>query len=145
MYHSIVNRKIRATFDGLSEGQASALTNKLATDFEYHYVGDHALGGTRTNRADMLVWFDRLFTIFPGIAFEVQDVVVKGMPWQTTAMAHVAIDADGHPNEMFQRITLSWGRITSVRTLVNLEALQANLGRRAEEGATEAVAAPINS
>lgn len=143
LYKTIVESKVRGVFDGLSEGRLDALTSQLADDFEYTYLGDHALGGVRTTMAAMEAWGDRLYTVFPDIAFRVDEVAVKGPPWNTTVLVHVVVTSPTHPNELFQKVQLRWGKVTSVRTLVNLEALATNLQRRADEGEPAALAGPI--
>ena len=61
-------------------------------------------------------WFERLFELFPGIRFEVEDVLVKGWPWRTRAVALVdvatAVAGEPYRNEVAQTIQLRWGRIT---------------------------------
>lgn len=143
IYKTVVESKVRGVFAGLTEGRLEALTSQLANEFEYSYLGDHALGGVRTTMSAMEAWGDRLYTVFPDISFCVEDVAIRGMPWNTVVLAHVTVTSPSHPNELFQKIQLRWGKVTSVRTLVNLEALDENLHRRAAEGEPVALAGPI--
>lgn len=143
MYHAIVAKKVRATFAGLSRGTADPLIDQLADDFEYSFLGDHAIGGTRTSNPMMHAWFERVFRLFPGLRFEVQDVAVTGPPWKTVALTHVAVYADDYANEMFQKINLRWGRLTKLVTLENLDVLREHLDVAAARGQTEAAAAPL--
>lgn len=145
MYRSIVGRKVRATFRGLSNGDSSSLTDQLATSFEYRFVGEHALGGVRTSVDDMDKWFARVFRLFPGLRFEVHDVTVRGMPWNTVVLTRADVIADGYRNEMFQRIGLSWGKVVSVITIEDNQVLDAHLHSLAEQGHIEAAQPPIGS
>ena len=55
------------------------------------------------------------------------------------------IAAGDYRNEMFQRIDLSWGKITNIVTLEDLDVLHRQLAVLAEGGQDEAVSAPILS
>ena len=90
----------------------------------------------------MEAWFERLFALFPGIRFEVQDVLVAGWPWHTRAvvLVDVAAEVDGEPyrNEVAQTIHLRWGRITAIHNLEDTQKLAGALGRMGDLGSTEA-------
>ena len=124
------------------------MLDQFAPRFEYSFVGAHALGGARHSRESMTGWFERLFELFPGIRFEVADVLVKGWPWRTTAVVLVDVhadDAQARPtaNEVAQTIELRWGRITRIRTLEDTQKLAGALDRLAETGIEEAALAAI--
>jgi len=78
MYHLIVKRKILRAFDALSRGDRDALINQMSADVHHTFPGDHALGGERTNSADVGAWLDRLFRLFPGLGFTVHAIAVSG-------------------------------------------------------------------
>lgn len=145
MYRFIVGRKVRSTFAQLSTGEPDALIGQLANSFEYSFRGDHALGGTRTSRNAMSGWFDRVYRLFPGLTFNVRDVVVKGPPWDTVALTHVEVIAEGYKNELFQKVRLRWGRLTEIVTLENLDVLHEYLDNAHAHGTTEAKAPPLIS
>lgn len=145
MYRFIVAKKVRATFAELSLGNSDALLDQLATNFTYSFRGNHAIGGTRTSTHVMIEWFDRVYRLFPGIRFEVRDVVVKGTPWNTVALTHVDVVADGYSNELFQKVRLRWGRLTEIVTLENLDILHEHLDAAQRNGQVEAAAAPLIS
>jgi len=57
-----------------------------------------------------------VFRLFPGVRFEVRDVIVAGWPWNTRVAVRLGIDAtlaDGSPyrNEAVQWIRLRWGKL----------------------------------
>ena len=145
MYHSIVARKVAATFRRLSSGDAEALTAQLAPLFTYRFVGDHALGGTRSSIEEMQQWSERLYRLFPDLRFDVEEIAVNGPPWNTRVLTRIAVRAEGYDNEMFQHIELSWGRITSVTTLEDVDTLRARLEHLARLGHEEASAPPIGA
>ena len=143
MYRAIVARKIRRAWKRLDQGDYAYVLDQFAPGFEYHFVGDHALGGTRHSRPAMEAWFERLFGLFPGIRFELADVLVKGWPWNTTAVALIGVRApvngERYQNEVAQTIKIRWGRITSIRTLEDTQKLSGALSVLAETGSVEAL------
>jgi ketosteroid isomerase-like protein len=147
MYRRIVENRVRTAWRHLAEGDYEYVLDQFAPEFEYSFAGDHALGGTRHTRASMTGWFERLFELFPGIRFEVEDVLVKGWPWRTTAVALIAVRTEvaGQPyrNEVAQTIELRWGRITKIHTLEDTQKLDRALRRLAETGVEQAELAAI--
>ena len=147
MYRKIVEANVRKAWRRLAGGDYDYVLDQFANDFEYSFAGDHALGGTRHSREAMAGWFERLFELFPGIRFELTDVLVKGWPWRTKAVALVGISTNvaGEPyrNEVAQTIELRWGRITRIRTLEDTQKLDRALRRLAEAGVPQAELAAI--
>jgi|SRR4051812_30575997 ketosteroid isomerase-like protein len=147
MYRAIVKKKVRDSFAALSRGEPGAVVRQLDPSVRYTFVGDHALGGTRSSAEGVGRWFGRVFRLFPGLRFVPLDVLVGGWPWNTTVLvvADVIGDANGEPyaNRMSQRLALSWGRITSIDTLEDTQLLVRTLERMAAAGIQEAAAEPI--
>jgi ketosteroid isomerase-like protein len=147
VYRKVVEARVRKAWRRLARGDYRYVLEQLATDFEYSFAGDHALGGTRHSREAMTGWFERLFELFPEIRFEVADVLVKGWPWRTRAVVLVDVRANvgGEPyrNEVAQTVDLRWGRIVRIRTLEDTQKLARALGRLAEAGVPEAELAAI--
>ena len=153
MYRMIVAQKIRASWREVQRRNPAAVVDQFAPDFEYRFVGEHALGGVRRTRASQLAWFDRLFRVFPSIEFTLRDVIVTGPPWRTRAavLLDVCIPGergytDDEPvwrNEIMQTVELRWGRITRIVTMTDTQREVALLRRLAEGGMAEAAAAPI--
>jgi ketosteroid isomerase-like protein len=117
------------------------------TRFTYSFAGDHALGGERRSREAQLAWFQRLFRLLPGVEFNLDDVLVRGWPWRTRAVAllHVRATVAGRPyeNEFVQTLDLRWRRITRIHNLKDTQKLAAALERLSAAGVDEACAAPI--
>ena len=90
----------------------------------------------------MEAWFERLFSLFPGIRFEVARRAGRGWPWHTRAVALVSVtaqvDGETYRNEVAQTIHLRWGRITSIRNLEDTQKLAGALERLGDAGSVEA-------
>ncbi len=147
MYRRIVEARVRKAWRHLAQGNFEYVLDQFAPSFEYSFVGDHALGGTRHSREAMTGWFERLFELFPGIRCEVADVLVKGRPWRTkvVVLVGVATEVAGEPyrNEVAQTLELRWGRITGIRTLEDTQKLARALERLSEAGVPAAALAAI--
>jgi ketosteroid isomerase-like protein len=147
MYRRIVEAQVRKAWRRLAGGDYEYVLDQFAPGFEYSFAGDHALGGMRHSREAMAGWFARLFELFPGIRFDVVDVLVKGWPWRTRAVVLVDVRTNvaGEPyqNEVAQTIELRWGRITRIRTLEDTQKLAGALKRLAETGVAQAELAAI--
>lgn len=148
MYRSIVRAKVRSTFDRINAGDYMAMVDGLAPDFEYRFHGEHALGGRRTSRDAMIGWWQRTLRLLPGTRFDIQDVLIGGGPWRTRVAVRSLVSGDlpgggRYENTVFQFLTLSWGKVTSVETVEDLQVLERALRIVAEAGEPEALARPI--
>ena len=83
MYHAIVAAKVRSVFASISRGDAAPMLDSLAREFVYRFEGDSPIGGERTGRESMRLWWERMYRLFPGLSFVVVDVLVAGPPWNT--------------------------------------------------------------
>ena len=148
MYHAIVKRRTRATFEALSRGAWQETTGGIADDVHHTFPGDHALGGERHSRAAMERWLERLFRLYPRLEFEIHKVAVAGWPWDTT----VAVDwsdsgetADGHPyvNHGAHWLRLRWGKAVYVHAYLDTAVIEESCRQMAAAGIEEAAAPPI--
>ena len=117
MYHLIVRRQIRRTFAALGRGDVAALVAKMSPDVHHTFPGDHALGGVRTNVEDVGRWLERLFRLFPDLAFSLDALTVSGPPWNTVIGAEwnnsgTLLDGSGYHNRGAHILRLRWGRRT---------------------------------
>jgi ketosteroid isomerase-like protein len=121
--------------------------DSFAPEFSHRFVGENAMGGTRTDLATQRRWFERLFRLLPDLRFGVDDVLVRGWPWRTRAVVLVrtTLTADGEPfeNEFVQTIDLEWGKITRVNVVEDTEKMAKILARVAASGVDEARAEPL--
>lgn len=148
MYKRIVRAKVRDTFERINAGDYMAMVDGLAPSFEYHFHGDHSLGGHRTSRDAMIRWWDRTLRLLPGARFGIQDILVNGGPWRTRVAVRSLVtgalpDGGRYENTVFQFLTLAWGKVISVETIEDLQVLERALRTVADAGEAEAVAAPI--
>jgi ketosteroid isomerase-like protein len=147
MYRMFVARRVREAWRRLDQRDYRFALDGFAPRFTYRFAGDHAIGGVRVTRTAMEAWFERIFRLFPDIRFEVEDVLVRGWPWRTRAVALVnvsaTVDGTAYRNELAQSIDIRFGRIVRVNTLEDTQKLAGALRRLAELGVDEAAASAI--
>jgi ketosteroid isomerase-like protein len=147
MYRAIVARRVRSAWEHLARGDYDYVLHQFAPRFTHSFAGEHALGGERSDRDAQRAWFERLFRLLPGIEFQLEDVLVRGWPWRTRAVALIrvraSVDGRRYENEVAQTIDLRWGRITRIHNLEDTQKLAAALERLAESGLAEALSEPV--
>jgi ketosteroid isomerase-like protein len=147
MYRAIVARRVRTAWEHLNRRDYGYVLAQFAPRFTHGFAGEHALGGERSSADAQRAWFERLFRLFDSIEFKVDDVLVRGWPWRTRAVAliHVQATVAGqyYENDVAQAIDLRWGRITRIYNIEDTQRLAAALERLAVIGYTEAVADQI--
>lgn len=153
IYRAIVRQRIRSIFDNANKGDFTTMIDSLHDQFIYRFVGETPLGGERTSKPKMKIWWERLYRLFPGAKFHPQAILVEGAPWGTKVMTYVKIrgtvpDESGvgvvpYENEFMQLIDLKWGKVTSVTTLEDTQRFVNILPRLASSGIADATAAPI--
>ena len=87
MYHAIVRRRVEGLFGDVNRGNAEPVLRLFARRFEHSFVGDHALGGSRTTLPATRRWYERLYRLLPDIRFELLRIRVSGSPWNTLVVA----------------------------------------------------------
>jgi ketosteroid isomerase-like protein len=148
MYRQVVRGVSTSAFEGLNRGDIGAVTGRFAADAEHHFVGSHALGGTRRAPASIRRWYERLLRLFPDLTFEVRRVRVEGPPWRTLATVEWSETNGGTDgvrtrNEGVNVVEIRWGAVRRVRIYTDTAGLQRTLDRLAASGNAEAHAAPI--
>jgi hypothetical protein len=122
MYHWIVDASCARS----SPAWARAISGRCWTAWRrassYRFEGDSPIGGVRDNRGSMQLWWERMYRLFPGLSFVVQDVVVRGGPWHTRIFTQLEFvkplpDGTRYRNVVMQRMVMRWGRITEIHTL----------------------------
>ena len=83
MYHAFVRKRVEALFRSTSKGNAEPVLAGLAPRFVHFFLGDHALGGTRTTLKATRLWYKRLYRVLPDIEFDLQTIRIAGPPWNT--------------------------------------------------------------
>jgi len=148
MYHFLVERKLRGVFHRINQGDFWPMIDSLAGDFRYRFEGDSAIGGVRSSRESMQLWWERMYRLFPGFRLEVRDVVVSGWPWRTRIFTQLEFvkpmpGGETYVNVVMQRMTMRWGRIDEVHTLEDTQRCAKMLQWQAQQGKAEALAPPI--
>lgn len=147
MYATIVDRKVRRIWAALNARNTSPLLDGMADNFSHTFLGEHAMGGTRTSVAQMSQWFERVFRFFPDIQFEPRSVAVNGMPWNTVVLTWidvtVPVESEVFKNTLAQRVELKWGKVQNVINVEDTQLLATLLDRLAAGGMAEATSAPI--
>lgn len=149
LYATIVRRRIKRTFRDINQGNVQPMLDTLADPFVYVFHGTHALGGRRTSKDAMRLWWERVFRLLPGIRFDVQEVVINGWPWNTRVAVRSLVSGDLpngelYSNTAFQFMNVRWGRITRIETMEDTQILEQALQVVAESGCVEALEPPIN-
>jgi len=149
MYHSIVRKIITQGFRDLSRGNYEAVLKRFSTDVHFFFEGEHAMGSELHSLPAVRRWFQRVLQLFPGLQFDVRQVIVSGWPWDTVAVTQLQVAAtlrNGQPyrNSLVQIVRLRWGRVIDDYLLENTQMLVAALEQQAQAGIAEALAAPIH-
>ena len=87
MYHTLVKRIIGNGFRSVNEHNYGAILSGVAPNVRHRFGGDHALGGERNDVKALTCWFERLGRVLPNLELTVTDMWVKGLPYDTTAIA----------------------------------------------------------
>jgi len=150
MYKTIVKQQVRSMYAAFNGGDYYPLLNRFDREFAYTFVGDqHPLAGTRRTREAMQAQFERILRLFPGIQFDVRQVIVNGGPQNTRIGISIGVNAelqDGSPyeNEIVQLLLMRWGRVSRVRTVIDTGRLTDAFDRLAAAGVAEATAVPVS-
>ncbi len=148
MYHAIVEKKVRELFAAVSRGDAEPVLRAFGRRFEHSFLGDTALGGSRTTLAATRLWYERLYRLLPDIQFEIRRIVISGGPWNTLVLAewketNSATDGVRTVNFGAHLLQLRWGRATQLLICPDTVGLKLTLDRLAAGGVAEAHATPI--
>jgi ketosteroid isomerase-like protein len=150
MYHAIVRKRVRDLFDAVNNGDAEPVLRAFAGRFEHSFLGDTALGGSRTTLAATRQWYGRLYRLLPDIQFELRRICISGGPWNTLVLVewketNSGTDGVRTANHGVHVMHLKWGRTTRLVICPDTVGLKATLDRLALGGNSEAEAAPITS
>src|SRR4051812_29416484 len=83
MYHAYVRGQVKRLFEAVNQGNAEPVLRLFGRHFEHIFLGDHALGGSRTTLPATREWYGRLYRLLPDIRFDVRRIWVSGPPWNT--------------------------------------------------------------
>jgi ketosteroid isomerase-like protein len=148
MYKRIAERRIRAVFEALTRGDFQAALADVAEDVHHVFPGENAVGGERHSREAMSRWFDRLHRLFPELVFEVEQVSVRGWPWDmwlAVKWNDHGRCADGveYENDGAHWIRLRRGKAARIQAYLDTERVSEHCRRMAAAGIAEAAEAPV--
>jgi ketosteroid isomerase-like protein len=148
MVHFLVRRRLRRIFARLNEGDFAYITRQYDPGAVHWFAGRHALSGRRTSAGLIARWYQRLASVFPGIRFQIEKLLVAGPPWNMEAAVEwvdQVRDRQGNllPNQGVFMIRLRWGKATDFRVYCDTAQIEKNLSLLASQGVDEAMAAPI--
>lgn len=150
LYSHIVKKKIRETFDHVNNHRWDEALKAVAPHIHHRVSGDHALGGERHDKAAVRRWFERLGRVQPNLRIKVDNIWVKGWPWDTTVFAQwdgtaTLLNGDAYINRGLHVFTLRWGRVHALEEFQDSQAAARGLEAQAAAGIKEAAAEPIVS
>jgi len=96
-------------------------------------------------------WFERLGRVLPNLHLTVNNIWVKGWPWNTTVFVEwdgtaTLLDGDGsYVNRGLHVFTLRWGRVHALEEFQDSQEAARGLAAQAAAGLKEAAAQPIIS
>jgi len=148
MYLFFVRRKLREIFRRLNAGDFAFVRRQFHTRAEHWFAGDHALSGRRTSPEGITAWYARLADVFPGLRFDVKQLIVSGPPWNTLAAVEWTDEVpDKHgqplPNQGVFVLRLRWGRAVELHVHCDTARIEKNLAILASQGVAQATALPI--
>ena len=148
IYRAIVARQVRAAFETVGSGDYEKALAGVADDVTHTFEGDHPLGGTRHSREGMRRWFQRLYSLFPELDFDIHEVAVKGPPWNTVVFVQwsdTARPRDGTPyvNDGVHAIRVRWGKVVEIHAYLDTQKVRDACDRMAGAGIAEATTEPI--
>ncbi|WP_332776354.1 nuclear transport factor 2 family protein [Polaromonas sp.] len=92
-YSSIVENRIRQTFDHVNHHRWDEALEAVAPHVHHRVSGVHALSGERHDKEAMRRWFERFGRVQPNLQIKVNKVWVMGWPWHSqSACASRAIE-----------------------------------------------------
>ena len=144
----IIERRVRANFDGLSRGDYTSALDGLADNVHHVFAGNHPLAGERHSRDAVRRWFERLFRLFD-LRFEVISVNVSGPIWNARVavewVAHVTPKVGApYDNHGAHIITIRRGRVVYLHAYEDSQAVVEACRVMASAGIAEAQAVPIS-
>ncbi|MBR1144510.1 nuclear transport factor 2 family protein [Bradyrhizobium sp. AUGA SZCCT0431] len=151
VYGYIVKKEIRKTFDHVNNHRWDEAVKAVAPYVHHRVSGAHALGGERHHKEALRRWFERLGRVQPTLHLTVNNIWVKGWPWNTT----VFVQWDGtatlphgdasYVNRGLHVFTLRWGRVHALEEFQDSQEAARGLAAQAAAGLKEAAAEPIVS
>jgi ketosteroid isomerase-like protein len=150
LYSAIVKNRIRQSFDHVNNHRWDELLGSIAPAVDHRFLGTHAIGGQRHDKETLRRWFERLGRVLPSLQLNINNIWVKGPPWNTTVFVQwdgAATLENGGPyhQHAVHVITLRWGKIHALDVFEDSQEVARALAVQAAAGLEEAAAEPIVS
>jgi ketosteroid isomerase-like protein len=150
LYSAIVKNRIRQSFDHVNNQRWDELQGSIAPAVDHRFLGTHAIGGQRHDKETLRRWFERLGRVLPSLQLNINNIWVKGPPWNTTVFVQwdgTATLQSGGPyrQHAVHVITLRWGKIHALDVIEDSQEVARALAVQAAAGLEEAAAEPIVS
>jgi ketosteroid isomerase-like protein len=150
IYSAIVKSRIRQSFEQVNDQRWDELLGSIAPGVHHRFLGAHAVGGERHDRDTLRRWFERLGRVLPDLHLTINDIWVKGPPWNTTVVvqwdgAATLLDGGPYRQHAVHLITLRWGKIHALDVFEDSQEIARALAAQATAGLEEAAAEPIVS
>lgn len=149
IYRFVVEKKLRRAFEALNRGDHAPILASFAPAVEHVFFGDHALGGVRHAMTSIEPWYARLKKVLPDLQFDIESIVVRGMPWNTVALVEwrdrfSLRDGTRGGNQGVHALRLKWGKVSSLRVYCDTQVLANVLRQQHSQGIPDAGMAPIS-
>ena len=147
MITRIARRQYLKGLHALERGDIDALLTQFREECTLVFVGDTPLGAHLSTRTEVRRWFERFLRMLPEPRFEIQRLVVSGMPWKLRLASYVVIRSriNGEPyeNQFAHFLTLKWGKVVDDLVLEDTQTWARACERLAAAGVAEATASPL--
>ena len=150
LYASIVKKRIQQAFDHVNNHRWDELMKSIAPNVDHRFLGAHAIGGERHDKETLRRWFERLGRVLPNLHLKINNIWVKGWPWNTTVFVQwdgtaTLQNGGGYFQHAIHVITLRWGKIHALDVFEDSQEVARALAAQAATGLEEAAAEPILS
>ena len=151
LYSYVVKKSIRQSFDHVNNHDWGGVLKAVAPNVHHRLPGAHSLGGERHDKEALRRWFERLGRVLPNLHIKVNNVRVKGWPWNTTVFAKwdgtaTLLNGDAsYVNRGLHVFTLCWGKVYAIDEFQDSQEVARGLAAQAAAGLEEAVAEQIVS
>ncbi len=151
MYHAIVKKRLRRSFDEINRGNYEAIVRQFATSqVEHWFSGDTALSGRRCTSEEIQEWYDRLAVIFPTLHFDITKLIVTGWPWDTHGVIEWVdqvkdLNGNEYSNQGVHIIRLKWGKAVELHVFCDTKLLGDICSTLGDQGNAAAVESPIGA
>lgn len=140
MYRWFVSRTIRGVFAANSRSDWSVALGKFADDVHFRFPGQNELSVELYDKREAAEWFERLEAVFPHLYFDIQQIVVSGWPWKTTACTRYVVnytlpDGEKVANPGMQYLRIEWGKVKADHLYMDSQIIQSSIERVKESRA----------